>query len=45
LTNAEALSAGQQEKGIAIHHRKGELVKRVEEEEIVSAVLEEVEKF
>ncbi|MEK6571993.1 MAG: (E)-4-hydroxy-3-methylbut-2-enyl-diphosphate synthase, partial [Bacteroidota bacterium] len=32
-------------KGAAILYRKGEVVRRVKEEEIVSAVLEEVEKF
>lgn len=32
-------------KGVAILYRKGEVVRRVKEEEIVSAVLEEVEKF
>lgn len=32
-------------KGVAILYRKGEVVKRVKEEEIVSAVLEEVERF
>jgi (E)-4-hydroxy-3-methylbut-2-enyl-diphosphate synthase len=32
-------------KGVAILYRKGEVVRRVKEEEIVSAVLEEVERF
>jgi len=32
-------------KGVAILYRKGEVIKRVKEEEIVSTVLEEVEKF
>jgi (E)-4-hydroxy-3-methylbut-2-enyl-diphosphate synthase len=32
-------------KGVALLYRKGEMVKRVKEEEIVSTVLEEVEKF
>jgi (E)-4-hydroxy-3-methylbut-2-enyl-diphosphate synthase len=32
-------------KGVAILYRKGEVVKRVREEEIVSAVLEEVDRF
>jgi (E)-4-hydroxy-3-methylbut-2-enyl-diphosphate synthase len=32
-------------KGVAILYRKGEVVKRVKEEEIVSTVLEEVERF
>lgn len=32
-------------KGVAILYRKGELVKRVKEEEIVKTVLEEVDKF
>ena len=32
-------------KGVAILYRKGEVVKRVKEEDIVSAVLEEVERF
>jgi (E)-4-hydroxy-3-methylbut-2-enyl-diphosphate synthase len=32
-------------KGVAILYRKGEVVKRIKEEEIVPAVLEEVEKF
>lgn len=32
-------------KGVALLYRKGEVVKRIKEEEIVSAVLEEVEKF
>ncbi len=32
-------------KGVAILYRKGEVVKRVKEEEIVSAVMEEVERF
>lgn len=32
-------------KGVAILYRKGEVVKRVKEEEIVSTILEEVEKF
>jgi len=32
-------------KGVAILYRNGEVVKRVKEEEIVTAVLEEVEKF
>jgi (E)-4-hydroxy-3-methylbut-2-enyl-diphosphate synthase len=32
-------------KGVALIYRKGEVVRRVKEEEIVSAVLEEVEKF
>jgi (E)-4-hydroxy-3-methylbut-2-enyl-diphosphate synthase len=32
-------------KGVALLYRKGEMVKRVREEEIVSTVLEEVEKF
>lgn len=32
-------------KGVGILYRKGEVVRRVKEEEIVSAVVEEVEKF
>ncbi|MBI3193007.1 MAG: flavodoxin-dependent (E)-4-hydroxy-3-methylbut-2-enyl-diphosphate synthase [Ignavibacteriae bacterium] len=32
-------------KGVAILYRKGEVIKRVKEEEIVSTILEEVEKF
>ncbi len=32
-------------KGVALLYRKGEMVKRLKEEEIVSTVLEEVEKF
>ena len=32
-------------KGVGILYRKGEVVRRIKEEEIVSAVLEEVEKF
>jgi (E)-4-hydroxy-3-methylbut-2-enyl-diphosphate synthase len=32
-------------KGVAILYRKGEVVKRVKEEEIVATILEEVEKF
>ena len=32
-------------KGVAILYRKGEVIKRIKEEEIVSTVLEEVEKF
>ena len=32
-------------KGVAILYRKGEVVRRVKEEDIVSAVLEEVERF
>ena len=32
-------------KGVAILYRKGEVIKRVKEEDIVSTVLEEVEKF
>jgi (E)-4-hydroxy-3-methylbut-2-enyl-diphosphate synthase len=32
-------------KGVAILYRKGEVLRRVKEEEIVTAVLEEVEKF
>ncbi|HUL44983.1 MAG TPA: flavodoxin-dependent (E)-4-hydroxy-3-methylbut-2-enyl-diphosphate synthase [Bacteroidota bacterium] len=32
-------------KGVAILYRKGEVIKRVKEDEIVSTVLEEVEKF
>jgi len=32
-------------KGVALLYRKGEMVKRVKEEDIVSTVLEEVEKF
>jgi len=32
-------------KGVAILYRKGEVVKKVKEEEIVSTILEEVEKF
>ncbi|MCX6134038.1 MAG: flavodoxin-dependent (E)-4-hydroxy-3-methylbut-2-enyl-diphosphate synthase [Ignavibacteriales bacterium] len=32
-------------KGVAILYRKGEVVRRVKEEEIVSAVMEEVERF
>lgn len=32
-------------KGVAILYRKGEMVRRIKEEEIVSAILEEVEKF
>ena len=32
-------------KGVAILYRKGEVVRRVKEEEIVGAVIEEVERF
>ena len=32
-------------KGVAILYRKGEVIKRIKEEEIVSTILEEVEKF
>ena len=32
-------------KGVGILYRKGEVVRRVKEEEIVDAVVEEVEKF
>jgi len=32
-------------KGVAILYRKGEMIRRVKEEEIVSTILEEVEKF
>jgi (E)-4-hydroxy-3-methylbut-2-enyl-diphosphate synthase len=32
-------------KGVAILYRKGEVIRRIKEEEIVSAILEEVEKF
>jgi (E)-4-hydroxy-3-methylbut-2-enyl-diphosphate synthase len=32
-------------KGVAILYRKGEVVKRVKESEIVATILEEVEKF
>ena len=32
-------------KGVGILYRKGEVVRRVKEEEIVNAVVEEVEKF
>jgi (E)-4-hydroxy-3-methylbut-2-enyl-diphosphate synthase len=32
-------------KGVGILYRKGEMIKRVKESEIVSTILEEVEKF
>lgn len=32
-------------KGVGILYRKGEMIKKVKEEEIVSAILEEVQKF
>ena len=32
-------------KGVAILYRKGEVIKRVREDEIVATILEEVEKF
>jgi len=32
-------------KGVAILYRKGEVIKRVKESEIVQTILEEVEKF
>ena len=32
-------------KGVAILYRKGEVIKRVREDEIVQTILEEVEKF
>jgi (E)-4-hydroxy-3-methylbut-2-enyl-diphosphate synthase len=32
-------------KGVGILYRKGEMIKRIKEEEIVSTILDEVEKF
>jgi hypothetical protein len=42
LNSHRGIAAG---KGVAILCRKGEVVRRVKEADIVSAVLEEVEKF